>query len=320
MDSGKRKRRPRTPRKNTNEQAFSPENKFNPKKRKQDSFDGEKRSFTDKKRAPASPIKIDDLESLKQSGEFKKTSEGAKKKNENLIRLNRYIASTGICSRRQADEFISAGLVSINDVIITEMGVKVKPSDVVKYNGERVRSEKKVYILLNKPKDFVTTLDDPEGRKTVMDLVKDAGKERIYPVGRLDRNTTGVLLLTNDGEIASRLMHPKFNQKKIYHIFLEEPMKPADFKKLAGGVELEDGFIKPDGLSFVNPDSKSELGMEIHSGKNRIVRRMIESLGYKVVKLDRVFFAGLTKRTLSRGQWRFLTQNEINILKMSKVH
>ena len=318
MESGKRKRRPRTSGKNSKDQVFSSERKSSYDKRNQDSYKSDKRSFSEKRR-PEKPAKVDDLESLKKSGEFKKGGKSSGK-NDNLIRLNRYIASSGICSRRQADEYISAGLVSVNDVTITEMGVKVKPADVVKYNGERIRSEKKVYILLNKPKDFVTTMDDPEGRKTVMDLVKDAGKERIYPVGRLDRNTTGVLLLTNDGEIASKLMHPKFNQKKIYHVFLEEPMKPTDFKKLAGGVELEDGFIKPDGLSFVNPDSKAELGIEIHSGKNRIVRRMFESLGYKVVKLDRVFFAGLTKRTLSRGQWRFLNEAEVNILRMSKVN
>lgn len=260
------------------------------------------------------------IDSLKKGGIFDSANnDSSKKSGSQEIRLNKYIASSGICSRRQADEFIAAGLVSVNDVVVTEMGVKVKPGDVVKYNGERIRAEKKVYVLLNKPKDYVTTLDDPEGRKTVMDLVKDAGKERIYPVGRLDRNTTGILLLTNDGEIASKLTHPKFNQKKIYHVFLSGAMTQADFRKLASGVELEDGFIKPDGLSFVNPDSKAELGIEIHSGKNRIVRRMFESLGYNVYKLDRVFFAGLTKKNLPRGKWRYLNEKEINVLKMSKI-
>lgn len=233
------------------------------------------------------------------------------------MRLNKFIAHSGICSRREADDLISAGLVTVNDEVITELGSRVKRGDSVKYNGERIRSEKKVYILLNKPKDFVTTNDDPEGRKTVLDLVKSAGNERVYPVGRLDRNTTGVLLLTNDGEMASKLTHPKYNRKKIYHVFLDKPLLEEDYEKVAKGLELEDGFIKPDAVDFVKPDSKSELGIEIHSGKNRVVRRIFETLGYHVARLDRVYFAGLTKKNLSRGKWRFLTEKEISMLKMS---
>ncbi len=233
------------------------------------------------------------------------------------MRLNKFIAHSGICSRREADELISAGLVAVNDVVITELGSRVKHDDTVKYNGERIRSEKKVYILLNKPKDFVTTNDDPEGRKTVLDLIHNAGKERVYPVGRLDRNTTGVLLLTNDGEMASKLTHPKYNRKKIYHIFLDKALQDEDYEKVVKGLELEDGFIKPDAVDFVKPGSKTELGIEIHSGKNRVVRRIFETLGYHVDRLDRVYFAGLTKKNLSRGKWRFLTEKEISMLKMN---
>lgn len=315
MDSGKRKKRPRT-RKPVKTGPVFTSNKVTPKEPYES---GNNRSSRGKNKKPArkSPFDTDDLEKLRKKGEFKEES-GKKRIEDNTIRLNKYIASSGLCSRREADEFIKAGLVSVNDEIIKEMGVKINPGDVVKYNGEKIRAEKRVYILLNKPKDYVTTLDDPEGRKTVMELVKNAGKERIYPVGRLDRNTTGVLLLTNDGELASRLTHPKYEQKKIYHVFLDRNMKLQDFRKLAAGIELSDGFIKPDGISFVNPDSKSELGIEIHSGKNRIVRRMLEALNYNVVKLDRVYFAGLTKKNLPRGKWRFLEDKEISILKMTK--
>lgn len=319
MEHDKRKRRPRNTDGKKKERIFSSSSSKSSapgKTERKKEFPGnmpEKKSIQPS-RQPSN------IEMLQKSGEFKAEDPGFVRKDKSgLIRLNKYIASTGICSRRQADEFIAAGLVSVNDVVVTEMGVKVKPGDVVKYNGERIRAEKKVYVLLNKPKDYVTTLDDPEGRKTVMELVKDVGKARIYPVGRLDRNTTGILLLTNDGEIASKLTHPKFNQKKIYHVFLERAMNQSDFRKMASGLVLEDGPIKPDGLSFVNPDSKSELGIEIHSGRNRIVRRMFEALGYKVVKLDRVYFAGLTKKNLPRGKWRFLDEKEINILKMSKL-
>ena len=233
------------------------------------------------------------------------------------VRLNKYIAASGICSRREADELISAGLITVNGKSVTTLGTKVNPGDEVKYNGERIRNERKIYLLLNKPKDFVTTTRDPRERKTVMTLVKNACPERIYPVGRLDRQTTGVLLFTNDGELAKKLTHPSFNKKKIYHVFLNRAVKPEDLRALASGIDLEDGFIQPDAISYVNPDSRKEIGLEIHSGRNRIVRRMFESLDYRVEKLDRVYFAGLTKKNLARGKWRFLNENEVNRLKMN---
>lgn len=233
------------------------------------------------------------------------------------IRLNKYIASTGVCSRREADEFITAGLVTVNGKLVTELGVKVGPGDVVKYNGETLKEEKKVYLLLNKPKDYVTTVEDPHAKKTVLDLVKGACKERIYPVGRLDRNTTGVLLLTNDGDLTKRLTHPKFEKLKIYHVHLSKNIKPADMEKISTGITLEDGFIKADSVSYADPVDKTQVGIEIHSGRNHIVRRIFEHLGYEVVKLDRVYFAGLTKKNLPRGTWRFLTEREIGMLKMN---
>ena len=231
------------------------------------------------------------------------------------IRLNKYIAASGICSRREADKLISAGLISVNGKTITTLGSKVTTSDDVRYNGERIRNERKVYLVLNKPKDFVTTTEDPKERKTVMQLVKNACPERIYPVGRLDRNTTGILMFTNDGEMAKRLTHPGYNKKKIYHIFLDKAFSAGDLKKLAAGIELEDGFIQPDAVSYASNENKRELGLEIHSGRNRIVRRIFESLGYRVVKLDRVYFAGLTKKNLPRGKWRLLTDREIRMLR-----
>jgi len=234
-----------------------------------------------------------------------------------LIRLNKYIASTGICSRREADDLITAGLVSINGKLITELGVKVSPGDVVKYNGETLKEEKKIYILLNKPKDYVTTVEDPHAKKTVLDLVKGACKERIYPVGRLDRNTTGILLLTNDGDITKRLTHPKFEKLKIYHVHLNKNIRPSDMEKIATGITLEDGFIKADSISYADPVDKTQVGIEIHSGKNHIVRRIFEHLGYEIAKLDRVYFAGLTKKNLRRGEWRFLNEKEIAMLKMN---
>ena len=233
------------------------------------------------------------------------------------IRLNRYLSISGICSRRQADQYISEGLVSVNGAVISELGVKVKPDDIVKFNGETIRAEKNVYLLLNKPKDYITTAKDNEGRKTVYDLIRGACKERVFPVGRLDRNSMGVLLFTNDGELASRLSHPKYQNKKVYHVFLDKNLKLADFEKIMAGIELEDGFIKADDLSYVTQQKKSEVGIEIHSGKNRIVRRIFETLGYNVLKLDRVLFAGLTKKNIQRGKWRFLTEKEVNMLKMN---
>jgi 23S rRNA pseudouridine2605 synthase len=253
------------------------------------------------------------LAKIKKIGKQKKSGTSATKKNEGE-RLNKYLANAGICSRREADKFISAGLVTINGKVVTELGTKVMPGDVVKFNNEKVNPEKKVYILINKPKDCVTTTDDPEGRRTVMDLIKGACEERVYPVGRLDRNTTGLLLLTNDGELAEKLTHPSYNKKKIYHVFLDKPFHPEHMEELLNGIELEDGMIAVDAISYVG-NSKFEIGIEIHSGRNRIVRRMMEHLGYEVVKLDRVYYAGLTKLNLPRGKWRFLTQSEIVRLK-----
>ena len=232
------------------------------------------------------------------------------------IRLNKFLANAGVCSRREADEFITAGVVSVNGEVVTELGTKIKRSDVVKFHEEPVSIERKVYVLLNKPKDTVTTSDDPQERRTVMDLVKGACNERIYPVGRLDRNTTGVLLLTNDGDLASKLTHPKFLKKKIYHVHLDKNLTKADMDQIAAGIQLEDGEIHADAISYTDDFKKDQVGIEIHSGKNRIVRRIFESLGYKVVKLDRVFFAGLTKKGLRRGDWRYLTEAEVNYLRM----
>ena len=232
------------------------------------------------------------------------------------IRLNKFLANAGICSRREADEFITAGVITVNGEVVTELGTKIKRTDEVKFHDQPVSIERKTYVLLNKPKDCVTTSDDPQARKTVMDCVKDACKERIYPVGRLDRNTTGVLLLTNDGDLASKLTHPKFLKKKIYHVYCDKNVTKADLDQIAAGVTLEDGEIHADAISYASETDKKQVGIEIHSGKNRIVRRIFESLGYKVIKLDRVYFAGLTKKGLKRGDWRFLTEQEVNMLRM----
>ena len=230
------------------------------------------------------------------------------------IRLNKFLANAGVCSRREADEFITAGVVSVNGTVVTELGTKVKRTDEVKFHEQPVSIERKVYVLLNKPKDYVTTSDDPQNRKTVMDLVKNVCRERIYPVGRLDRNTTGVLLFTNDGELASKLTHPKFLKKKIYQVTLDKPLARADMDRIAEGITLEDGEIFADEISYVK-ENKQEIGIEIHSGRNRIVRRIFEFLGYTVTKLDRVYYAGLTKKNLKRGAWRFLSREEVERLK-----
>ncbi len=232
------------------------------------------------------------------------------------LRLNKFLANAGVCSRREADIHITSGDVMVNDVVVTELGTKVQRDDVVKYKGKVVALEDKVYVLLNKPRDYVTTNDDPDNRKAVMDLVRTACPERIYPVGRLDRNTTGVLLLTNDGDLASRLMHPKFLKKKIYHVYLNKIVTEEDMQRMRDGIELEDGEIKADAVEYASETDHKQVGIEIHSGKNRIVRRIFESLGYKVNKLDRVYFAGLTKKNLRRGQWRYLTAEEVNMLRM----
>ncbi len=232
------------------------------------------------------------------------------------IRLNKFMANAGICSRREADEFIQQGLVKVNGEVVTELGTKISHNDVVEYDEKVVTLESKCYILLNKPKDCVTTSDDPNGRTTVMDLVKGACDERIYPVGRLDRNTTGVLLLTNDGDLASKLTHPKYVKKKIYHVWTDKDISEDDMQAIADGIELEDGPIHADAISYATDTDRNQAGIEIHSGRNRIVRRIFESLGYHVTKLDRVYFAGLTKKNLPRGRWRYLTQEEVNFLKM----
>ena len=232
------------------------------------------------------------------------------------LRLNKFLANAGICSRREADEFIQAGVVTVNGEVVTELGTKILRTDEVKFHDQPVKIEKKVYVLLNKPKDYVTTSDDPQQRKTVMDLVKNACPERIYPVGRLDRNTTGVLLLTNDGDLASKLTHPKYLKKKIYHVYLDKNVTAHDLQQIAEGIQLEDGEIKADDVQYAHATDKKQVGIEIHSGKNRIVRRIFESLGYHVQKLDRVQFAGLTKKNLKRGDWRYLTEEEVDRLRM----
>ena len=231
------------------------------------------------------------------------------------IRLNKFMANAGVCSRREADELIQQGVVKVNGTPVTELGTKITRNDVVEYNDKVVTLESKCYVLLNKPKDCVTTSDDPNGRTTVMDLVKGACTERIYPVGRLDRNTTGVLLLTNDGDLASKLTHPKYVKKKIYQVWTDKPISEDDMQHIADGIELDDGPIHADAVSYVSPTDRKQAGIEIHSGRNRVVRRIFETLGYHVVKLDRVYFAGLTKKNLARGKWRYLTQEEVNFLK-----
>lgn len=231
------------------------------------------------------------------------------------IRINKFLANAGICSRREADEFIQAGVVSVNGVVITELGTKVTRNDDVRFHDQPVTLEKKVYVLLNKPKDYVTTTDDPQQRKTVLELVKNACRERIYPVGRLDRNTTGVLLLTNDGDLASKLTHPKFLKKKVYHVRLDRNITKHDMEQLVEGIMLDDGEIHVDQIEYVDETDKSQVGVEIHSGRNRIVRRMFEAIGYHVTRLDRTMFAGLTKKSVRRGDWRYLTEKEVNILR-----
>jgi 23S rRNA pseudouridine2605 synthase len=249
--------------------------------------------------------------------DIKKKTSSANKKYSEEIRLNRYLAIAGICSRREADDLIKAGVVKVNGEIILEMGYKVQPGDVVNYGGQTLKPERHVYVLLNKPKDFITTRSDPQDRRTVMNLIAKASKENIYPVGRLDRMTTGLLLFTNDGELTRKLTHPSSEIEKIYHVFTDKVVKYDDLKKLQEGIELDDGMIKADKAKYVgNGEDKKQVGVELHSGRNRIVRRMFEHLGYRVIKLDRVVFAGLTKKDLPRGKYRLLTEREIATLKM----
>jgi 23S rRNA pseudouridine2605 synthase len=249
---------------------------------------------------------------------FKRKSHKIKQREESeRIRLNKYIANAGVCSRREADKLIQSGVIKVNGKVVTSLGIKVSAEDVVKFDNQVLRTEKKYYVLLNKPKGYITTTEDPHHRKTVMQLVKRACKERIYPVGRLDRETTGLLLLTNDGSLAKKLTHPKHNVRKIYHIVLDKSLKKADFLKIQEGLVLDDGPVTIDKLAYVSDnDSRKEIGVELHSGRNRIVRRIFESLGYKVIKLDRVVFAGLTKKDVPRGKWRYLSEKELNYLKM----
>jgi len=258
--------------------------------------------------------------SIVKKSRISKNTGPTKKNNpdKDLIRLNKYIANAGICSRRDADKYIAAGFVTVNGKVITELGAKVLLKDTVKFKGKTIAPEKKIYVLLNKPKDFICTTDDPHAQKKVTDLVQKACKERIYPVGRLDKKTTGVLLLTNDGELTKNLTHPKYNVKKIYHVFLDKNLKKNDLISILNGIELDDGHIKADNIDYVDPKDKTQAGIEIHSGKNRIVRRIFEHLGYKINKLDRVSFAGLTKKNLPRGKWRHLSEKEVSYLKMRK--
>jgi len=237
------------------------------------------------------------------------------KAGEELIRLNRFIAHSGVCSRREADELIRSGLITVNGKKVTDLGTKVSAGDDIRYKNRRLSAEKKVYILMNKPRGYVTTVEDPHAEQTVIDLIGDACTERVYPVGRLDKETTGVLLLTNDGDLTGKLTHPKYRRKKIYHVFLDKPVTRNDLTLLTEGVEMDDEMITADAVSYADPDDKTQIGIEIHSGQNRVVRRIFEKLGYCVKKLDRVYFAGLTKKNLQRGKWRFLSDKEISMLK-----
>lgn len=249
-------------------------------------------------------------------GKIKLTAKNEYKEDDGTIRLNRYIAKAGICSRREADTLIASGAIKVNGKVVTELGTKVAKGDKVQYEDQTLKNEQLVYYILNKPKDYITTMDDPQKRKTVLDLLRGACKERIYPVGRLDRNTSGVLLFTNDGDLSKKLLHPKHLVKKIYQATLDKSLKQEDFNKIKEGLQLEDGFIQPDELAYSSKENKKEIGIEIHSGKNRIVRRIFEALGYRVIRLDRVYFAGLTKKSLSRGQYRKLSEDEVRHLKM----
>ncbi len=274
----------------------------------QKDFSGKEKRYVRNDETTASPEKI--------MRSRNKPAEGSSSKDKGLIRLNRYIANAGICSRRKADELIEAGVVSVNGEVVSELGAKIDPmKDVIRYNGETLKREKMVYVLLNKPKDYITTTDDPQERRTVMQLVEKASRERIYPVGRLDRNTTGLLLMTNDGDLADKLSHPRNSITKIYNVELDKSLTQGDLNKIGFGLELEDGLIKPDVVTYVQGGTKREVGIQIHSGKNRIVRRIFEHLGYEVVKLDRVIYGNLTKKDLTRGRWRYLEEKEVIQLK-----
>ncbi len=320
-DKSQAERRPFTDRKESTGKPYADrENKFSDKKAPVKRFNDKpfrSRSAEFSSTSEKPKFRTDDKKwSSEERFDNKRSKKPAVVKDDGLIRLNRFIANAGICSRRKADELIAAGVVSVNGVPVTELGAKVDPAkDQVRYNGESLKREKMVYVLLNKPKDYITTTDDPQERKTVMGLVEKASKERIYPVGRLDRNTTGLLLMTNDGDLADKLSHPKNNITKLYNVELNKSLSQGDLNKISFGLELEDGLIKPDQVSYVAGGSKKEVGVQIHSGKNRIVRRIFESLGYEVVKLDRVVYSNLTKKDLPRGRWRYLEEKEIIQLK-----
>jgi 23S rRNA pseudouridine2605 synthase len=253
------------------------------------------------------------LRNYKEGG--RKGETRTKIRTEEKLRLNRFIAHSGLCSRREADEMIRSGLITVNGKVVTDLGTRVNLEDDVRHRNKRLFAEKKVYILLNKPKGYVTTVEDPHADKTVLDLISNACPERVYPVGRLDKSTTGVLLLTNDGELTGKLTHPKYKRRKIYHVFLDRPVTKNDIFRLTGGIEIDGELITTDAVSYADPEDRTQIGIEIHSGQNRIIRRIFEQLGYKVKKLDRVYFAGLTKKNLPRGKWRFLNEKEINMLK-----
>jgi 23S rRNA pseudouridine2605 synthase len=290
--------------------------RYSPDGERRESFDRPRKYSPDRERRESSdrPRKYSpDRERRRKDFDTDKKHPQTKTKNE-LVRLNKFIANSGICSRREADEYIVAGVVSVNGTTVTELGTKIRPDDDVRFNNERIHGESKVYLILNKPKNFVTTTDDPHAKKTVMELIDGICKERVYPVGRLDKNSMGVLLFTNDGDLAKQLTHPSFNKLKVYQVKLDKNLTKADLDTLLEGVDLEDGRSHADSVQIT--DSKDEVGIEIHSGKNRVIRRMFEKLGYDVLKLDRVYFAGLTKKGLKRGQCRFLTPKEIEMLKM----
>ncbi len=231
------------------------------------------------------------------------------------IRLNRFIANSGVCSRREADDIIRKGMISVNGKQVTDLGIKVTYKDDIRFKGRKLTAEKKVYILMNKPKGYVTTVEDPHAERTVLDLIGNNCTERVYPVGRLDKETTGVLLLTNDGDLTGKLTHPRYDRKKIYHVFLDKPVIKNDLLRLTEGIDLDGELVVADAVSYADPDDRSQVGIELHSGKNRVIRRLFESIGYKIRKLDRVYFAGLTKKNLQRGRWRFLSEKEISMLK-----
>jgi len=292
-------------------QAAKEEKQFS---RQEKTVSGRERTPAGRERTPAGRERTPAGRERTAAGKGKPATKGQK----NIvteIRLNRFIANSGVCSRRDADEHIQNGLISVNGKIVTDLGTKVTYDDDIRFKNKKLSAEKKVYILMNKPKDFVTTVEDPHAEHTVLDLIGDGCTERVYPVGRLDRATTGVLLLTNDGDLAGKLTHPKYKRKKIYHVWLDKDVIKNDLFKITEGIDLDGTTVAADAVSYADADDKSQIGIELHSGQNRVIRKMFESLGYKVKKLDRVYFAGLTKKNVARGKWRFLTDKEVIMLK-----